>query len=64
MLNVERKKFLKLIDELLGPIVPAFLGLVLEGNSQIRGEGGGIHLLLYFKTRITKSPIFLIQFSR
>lgn len=40
MLNVERKKFLKLIDELLGPIVPAFLGLVLEGNSQIRGEGG------------------------
>lgn len=41
MLNVERKKFLKLIDELLGPIVPALLGLALEGNSQIRGEGGG-----------------------
>lgn len=37
---LEGKEFLKLTGERLGPTVPEFLRLVLEGRGRIRGEGG------------------------
>lgn len=64
-LNVGRKNFLKLTGEWLGPTVPVFLRLVLEGSGRIRGEGGHLPTSPFQKVspQVPHASDFLFQIT-